>query len=322
MNPGSGGERRLCGSLSGDTGENTGLWTVVAAMLGNVKLGLLTAAFPSLSLEEVADWAAANGFEALEIASWPAAGAERRRYAGVCHVDVDALDVRGVRNILESRGLTISSLAYYPNPLDPDPAVRGNAQAHLRKVIEAAARLEVNLVGTFIGRDQTKPPEPAFAEVLESWPPLVKFAADHGVRIAIENCPMIFSADEWPGGRNLAYSPALWRRLFEAMPTDALGLNLDPSHLVWQFIDIERAVREFGSRIYHNGVMSLGMGWQVPRMPGLGEVPWNRFIAGLIAAGYDGVVSVEHEDRAFEGDVELVKRGFLLARNTLRPLLV
>ncbi len=283
-----------------------------------MKLGLLTAAFPTLSLTEVADWAAANGFEALEIACWPAAGAERRRYAGVSHIDVDKLDVRAVRDI-------------------PDPAVRGQAQAHLRKVIEAAARLDVNLVGTFIGRDQNKPMEPAFADVLESWPPLVKFAADHGVRIAIENCPMIFSSDEWPGGRNLAYSPALWRRLFEAMPGETLGLNLDPSHLVWQFIDIERVIREFGSRIYHahakdleidrdglyeNGVMSLGMGWQVPRMPGLGEVPWNRFIAALIAAGYEGVVSVEHEDRAFEGDVELVKRGFVLARNTLRPLLV
>jgi sugar phosphate isomerase/epimerase len=302
-----------------------------------MKLGLLTAAFPTLSLTEVADWAAANGFEALEIACWPVAGAERRRYAGVSHIDVDSLDVRAVRDVLESRGLTISSLAYYPNPLDPDPAVRGQAQAHLRKVIEAAARLEVNLVGTFIGRDQSKSMEPAFADVLESWPPLVKFAADHGVRIAIENCPMIFSADEWPGGRNLAYSPALWRRLFEAMPGGTLGLNLDPSHLVWQFIDLARVVREFGSHIFHvhakdleinrdglyqNGVMSLGMGWQVPRMPGLGEVPWNRFIAGLIAAGYDGVVSVEHEDRAYEGDVELVKRGFLIARNTLRPLLV
>jgi sugar phosphate isomerase/epimerase len=305
-----------------------------------LKLGLLTAAFPSLSLEEVADWAGENGFQALEIACWPAAGAERRRYAGVSHIDVERLDGAAaglVRELLSSRGLTISSLAYYPNPLDPDPAVRSQAQAHLRKVIEAAATLEVNLVGTFIGRDQNRPPEPAFAEVLEQWPPLVKFAADRGVRIAIENCPMIFSADEWPGGRNLAYSPALWRRLFEAMPGETLGLNLDPSHLVWQLIDVLRVVREFGSRIYHvhakdleidrdglyeNGVMSLGMGWQVPRMPGLGEVRWNRFIAALIRAGYDGVVSVEHEDHSFEGDLDLVKRGFLLARNTLRPLLV
>ena len=305
-----------------------------------MKLGLLTAAFPSLSLEDVADWAAANGFEALEIACWPAAGAERRRYAGVSHIDVDRLDgaaARGVHELLSGRGLTISSLAYYPNPLDPDPDQRSQAQVHLRKVIEAAAILEVNLVGTFIGRDQSRPPEPAFAEVLEQWPPLVKFAADRGVPIAIENCPMIFSADEWPGGRNLAYSPALWRRLFEAMPGETLGLNLDPSHLVWQLIDIQRVVREFGPRIYHvhakdleidrdglydNGVMSLGMGWQVPRLPGLGEVQWNRFIAALIRAGYDGVVSVEHEDRSFEGDLDLVKRGFLLARNTLGPLLV
>ncbi|HYT11655.1 MAG TPA: sugar phosphate isomerase/epimerase [Candidatus Nitrosopolaris sp.] len=305
-----------------------------------MKLGLLTAAFQSQSLEEVADWAAGNGFQALEIACWPAAGAERRRYAGVSHIDVERLDAaaaRRVRELLSSRDLTISSLAYYPNPLDPDPAVRSQAQAHLRKVIEAAATLEVNLVCTFIGRDQNQPPEPAFADVLEQWPPLVKFAADRSVRIAIENCPMIFSADEWPGGRNLAYSPGLWRRLFEAMPGETLGLNLDPSHLVWQFIDVLRVVREFGPRIYHvhakdleidrdglyeNGVMSLGMGWQVPRMPGLGEVPWNRFIAALIRAGYDGVVSVEHEDRSFEGDLDLVKRGFLLARNTLRPLLV
>ena len=305
-----------------------------------MKLGLLTAAFPRLSLADVADWAAGNGFQALEVASWPAAGGERRRYAGVSHIDVDALDdaaARGVRELVTSRGLTISSLAYYPNPLDPDPAQREQAQAHLRKVIEAAARLEVNLVGTFIGRDQNLPPEQAFADALKQWPPLVKFAADHEVRIAIENCPMIFSTDEWPGGRNLAYSPALWRRLFEAMPGETLGLNLDPSHLVWQFIDIQRVVREFASRIYHvhakdleidsdglyeNGVMSLGMGWQVPRMPGLGEVPWNRFIAALIRAGYDGVVSVEHEDRAFEGDLDQVKRGFLLARNTLRPLLL
>jgi sugar phosphate isomerase/epimerase len=303
-----------------------------------MKLGLLTAAFPGLSLAEVAGWASTNGFEALEIACWPAAGAERRRYAGVSHIDVEALDaaaIRGVHDLLESRNLTISSLAYYPNPLDPDPAVRSAAQAHLRKVIDAAAGLGVNLVGTFIGRDQAKLPEAAFAEALDQWPPLVRYATERGVRIAIENCPMIFSADEWPGGRNLAYSPAIWRRLFEAMPE--LGLNLDPSHLVWQFIDIERVVREFGSRIYHvhakdleidrdglyaNGVMSLGIGWQVPRMPGLGEVPWSRFIAALIAAGYDSVVSVEHEDRAFEGSLEAVQRGFMLARNTLRPLMV
>jgi sugar phosphate isomerase/epimerase len=157
------------------------------------------------------------------------------------------------------------------------------------------------------------------------------------VKVAIENCPMIFSLDEWPGGKNLAYSPAIWRRMFEIVPDDNFGLNLDPSHLVWQFIDYTRVVRDFAARIFHvhakdlevdreglyqNGVMSLGMGWQVPRLPGLGEVRWDRFLSALYAAGYDWVVSIEHEDRKFEGDLELVQKGFLLARNTLRPLIV
>ena len=156
------------------------------------------------------------------------------------------------------------------------------------------------------------------------------------MKIAIENCPMIFSHDEWPGGDNLAYSPAIWREMFTAIPDDNFGLNFDPSHLIWQMIDIERAVHEFGERIFHahgkdlevrpdglyeHGVMSAGVGWQVPRLCGLGQVDWGRFVGALYAVGYDNVVSIEHEDRRFEGSVELVQRGFLIARNTLRPLL-
>jgi sugar phosphate isomerase/epimerase len=305
-----------------------------------LKLGLLTAAFPTLSLEEVAAWAAHNGFEALEIACWPASGSERRRYAGVAHIDVDALDeaaVSSVRETMRRHGLVISSLAYYPNPLDSDPEIRVAAHQHLARVVEAARRLGVDVVGTFIGRDQRCSVEESLEQVRRTWPPLVRHARDQGVRIAIENCPMIFSADEWPGGRNLAYSPALWRRLFEIIPDENFGLNFDPSHLVWQFIDVGRAVREFGPRIFHvhakdmeidrdglyqHGVMSLGIGWQVPRLPGLGEVRWDRFLAALYRTGYDHVVSVEHEDRKFEGDLELVKRGFLIARNALRPYIV
>jgi sugar phosphate isomerase/epimerase len=304
-----------------------------------MKLGFLTAAFPDLSLEEVAGWAAANGFESLEIACWPAAGGERRRYAGVSHIDVERLDetaVRATRELMTSHRLDISALAYYPNPLDPDPGTRRAAQDHLKQVILAAEKLGVSTVGTFIGRVQTEPITASFARFEEQWPPLVAFASQHGVQVAIENCPMIFSEDEWPGGRNLAFSPGLWRRMFEVIPDPGFGLNLDPSHLVWQMIDIERAVREFSSRILHvhakdmeidrdglyeNGVMSAGMGWQVPRLPGLGEVPWNRFLAALYRAGYDGYLSIEHEDRAFEGDLELVKRGFLIARDALVPLL-
>jgi sugar phosphate isomerase/epimerase len=303
-------------------------------------LGLLTAAFPTLSLEEVAGWASDNGFEALEIACWPAGGSERRRYAGVAHIDVDRLDdaaVESVHHTMSSHGLVISSLAYYPNHLDPDPEVQEAAHRHLARVVDAAGRLGVEVVGTFIGRDQRCSVEDSLEQVRSVWPPLVSHARDRGVRIAIENCPMIFSADEWPGGRNLAYSPAMWRRLFEIIPDENFGLNFDPSHLVWQFIDIERAVREFAPRIFHvhakdleidrdglyeNGVMSLGVGWQIPRLPGLGEVRWDRFFAALYSSGYDFVVSVEHEDRKFEGDLDLVKRGFLLARNAIRPYLV
>jgi len=302
-----------------------------------MKLGLMTAAFPTLTLEQVAEWSAANGFEALEIAAWPAASGERRRYAGVSHIDVDRLDTRAVRDLLDRHHLAISSLAYYPNNLDGDAATRQAAHDHLRNVILAAQQLGVGVVGTFIGRDQRRSVTENLADFRKVWPPLIRFASDHGVKIAIENCPMIFSEDEWPGGKNLAYSPALWRQMFEAIPDPNFGLNLDPSHLVWQFIDYERAVREFADRILHvhakdmaidrdglfeQGVMSLGMGWQIPKLPGLGEIHWDRFISALYGIGYDGAVSVEHEDRKFEGDVDLVKKGFVLAHNTLRPLIV
>ena len=302
-----------------------------------MKLGLMTAALGGMELDALAGWASGEGFETLEIACWPRVTGDSRRYAGVSHIDVDTLDAAGARAIrhqLDDRGLEISSLAYYPNNLDPDPAVRTAAHEHLRKVILAAETLGVKLVGTFIGRDQNRSVADNLADVEKVWPDLVGFAGKHGVTIVIENCPMIFSADEWPGGKNLAYSPAIWRRLFEIVDADNFGLNLDPSHLVWQFIDYERAVREFGSRIHHvhakdmeidrnalfeNGVMATGIGWQIPRLPGLGEIHWGRFIAALYAVGYDGAISIEHEDRSFEGDEDLVKRGFLLARDVLRP---
>jgi sugar phosphate isomerase/epimerase len=305
-----------------------------------VKLGLMTAALESLDLEELARWAAGERFQTLEIACWPVVTGDRRRYAGVSHIDVDKLDQAGaqkIRKLLEGHGLEISSLAYYPNNLDPDPEVRSDAHDHLRKVILAAETLGVGLVGTFIGRDQNRSVADNLEEVRKVWPDLVRFAGQHGVTIAIENCPMIFSADEWPGGKNLAYSPAIWRRLFEIVDARNFGLNLDPSHLVWQFIDYERAVREFGPRIHHvhakdmeidrdglfeQGVMSAGVGWQIPRLPGLGEIDWGRFIAALYRVGYQGAISIEHEDRSFEGDPDLVKRGFLLARDVLRPLVV
>ena len=304
-----------------------------------MKLGLLTSAFPTLTLDEVAGWASDNGFQALEIAVWPSESGASRRYAGTSHINVETLDREQAKRIvdgLSSRGLVISALAYYPNPLDPRPEVAEAAIAHLKLVIAAAEMLGVEVVGTFVGRDKAQPLEANFERFAEVWPELVHFAGDLGRKIAIENCPMIFSGDEWPGGNNFAHSPSIWRRIFETIPDENFGLNLDPSHLVWQFIDAPRAIREFGTRLFHvhakdleisadglyeHGTMSLGVGWQIPRLCGLGQVDWNAFFGALYSVGYDGVASVEHEDRAFEGSVEAVQRGFLIARDNLRPLI-
>ncbi len=301
-----------------------------------MKLGFLTAALPDNSLEQAAKWGAENGFSAIEIACWPYEKAARR-YAGVTHIDVVNLDqskAREIRKILADYGLIISSLAYYPNPLHPDVEHRDIVINHLKKVIAAAAMLETEVVGTFTGKDKNKTVPQNLDDFAKIWPPIVQYAKEHGVKIAIENCPMIFSYDEWPGGNNLASTPAIWRQMWEIIPDDNFGLNLDPSHLILQMIDYSRAIREFGSRIFHvhakdlhidleglynHGVLSQGMGWQVPRLPGLGDMDWPRFFAALTAARYDGVVSIEHEDRVYEGDEDLVKRGFYLARDILKP---
>ena len=303
-----------------------------------MKLGFLTAAFPGTTLEQVAKWGAESGFQAIEIACWPLEKATRR-YAGVTHVDVTELDkakAKNVRALLDDCELTISSLAYYPNPLHPDAEHRETVIAHLKKVIEAAELLETPIVGTFIGKDKNKTVPQNLEDYAKVWPSIVKFARDHGVKIAIENCPMIFSYDEWPGGNNLASTPAIWRKMWEIIPDDNFGLNLDPSHLILQMIDYERVIREFGDKIFHvhakdlhidreglynHGVLSQGMGWQVPRLPGLGDIDWAKFFAALTATGYDYVVSIEHEDRNFEGDEELVKRGFYISRDILKPFI-
>ncbi|HEX8993404.1 MAG TPA: sugar phosphate isomerase/epimerase [Anaerolineales bacterium] len=301
-----------------------------------MKLGFFTAALPDNTLEQAAQWGAESGFQAIEIACWPHEKATRR-YAGVSHIDVNALDqakAKDIRKMLDGLGLTISALGYYPNPLHPDPDHRQTVIGHLKKVIEAAASLEVPVVGTFVGKDKSKTVPANFEEYAKVWPPIVQFARQRGIKIAIENCPMIFSYDEWPGGDNLASTPAIWRKMWEIVPDENFGLNLDPSHLIWQMIDYERVIREFHSRIFHvhakdmhidreglydNGVLSLGMGWQVPRLPGLGDVDWRKVVAALTAVRYDYVVSIEHEDRAFEGSEELVKRGFYLSRDALKP---
>jgi sugar phosphate isomerase/epimerase len=299
-----------------------------------MKLGLLTAPFPDTPLQEVADWSAQAGFEALEIACWPRASGETRRYAGTSHIDVDGLtgsQAREIAGALAAKSLVISGLGYYPNPLHAEASHREQVIGHLRKVIVAAGLMGVKVVNTFVGGDRMLALDQNWDRATAIWPDILAFARDNGVTIAFENCPMIFSQDEWPGGHNIAYSPRIWRRIFDAW--DGVGMNFDPSHLVWQMIDQSRFIREFGGRmvhvhakdvmidrdgLYENGVMSVGMGWQVPRMPGLGDIEWSGIFSGLYRAGYDGPVIIEHEDRDFEGTDDKVKRGFLLARDVLR----
>jgi len=301
-----------------------------------LRLGFLTAPFPDTPLMEVADWAAQADFDSLEIACWPSAGGVKRRYAGTSHIDVANLSesqAREIRSEIESKGLAISGLGFYPNPLHPDPGVSGPAIAHIKLVIEACAKMGVPFMNTFMGGDSTKNVDENWEEALRVWPDIVKHAQDNGVRLTIENCPMIFTNDEWPGGNNIAWSPYIWRRIIEQWG-GTIGLNYDPSHLVWLMIDQGRFIREFGEHIFHfqakdvqidrdalyeRGTMSSGIGWQIPRLPGLGDAPWNEIFSNLYRVGYDGDCIIEHEDRRFEQTDALIKRGFLLARNILRP---
>ncbi len=304
-----------------------------------MQLGFVSAVLGDLSLEEVLAFAADEGFPCVELMCWPPGKADRR-YAGVTHLDVTDLNeerAAHVRDLLRIHRVKISGLGYYPNPLDPDPGHCQMVVAHLKKVIRAAPMVGVHVVNTFIGRDHTKSVADNLARVAEVWDPIVREAKAADVRLGIEHCPMMFSEDEWPGGKNVASTPAVWRQLFRSFDEIAagtVGLNLDPSHLVWQFIDCERAVREFGSqivhvhakderidrdRLYQVGVM--GLGWHIPKLPGLGDVKWGDFFAALSDTGYDGPVCVEVEDRAYEGSLADRKRALRQSRKFLGQFL-
>jgi sugar phosphate isomerase/epimerase len=281
-----------------------------------MQLGFVSAILHDMTLEEVLAFAADEGFRCVEFMCWPPGKAERR-YAGVCHLDVSEFgdqQASHVRDLLRIHGVQISGLGYYPNPLDPDAQHRSRVVGHLKRTIQAAARLGVGIVNTFIGRDWTRSVDDNWPAFRDTWPSVVHEAGRAGVKIGIENCPMLFSPNEWPGGKNLAMAPAIWRRMFAEIPDAHFGLNFDPSHLILQHIDPARCVREFGSRIVHvhakdlridreqlyeHGI--LGLGWAVPKLPGLGDVHWGEFFAALSEVNYSGPVCIEVEDRAYEG---------------------
>jgi sugar phosphate isomerase/epimerase len=303
-----------------------------------MKLGFVSAILPDLSLEEVIDFASAEAFSCVELMCWPKGKAERR-YAGITHVDVADFgksDAERVNDLVGSAGVEISGLGYYPNPLAPDRQEAKVYVDHLKKVIRAAQRLGLYQVNTFIGRDWTRSIEDNWPRFRQVWRPLVQFAEGHGVRIGIENCPMLFTGDEWPGGKNLAHSPAVWRRMFEEIPSDHFGLNYDPSHLVWQQMDYVKPLWEFAGRIFHVhakdvrldrhrlddvGILATPLEYHTPKLPGLGEINWGRFFSVLGEVGYRGPVCIEVEDRAYEGSLDMRKAALRQSGTFLKNFL-
>jgi sugar phosphate isomerase/epimerase len=300
-----------------------------------MKLGFVSAIVPEYTLDQVLTFAQKTGFSSVELMCWPPGKAERR-YAGVTHVDVTDLSmdaIEKIQDLLAIHQVSISGLGYYPNPLSADRAEAEIAVSHLRKVIDAAAALGVGQVNSFTGRDPSLSVDANWPRFLETWKPLVAHAESKNVRIGIENCPMLFTQDEWPGGKNLAISPAIWRRMFNDIPSPSFGLNFDPSHLIWMQMDYLAPLHEFRDRIFHvhakdaridrqalddHGVMAYPKLWHTPKIPGLGDVNWGAFFGHLSDSGYHGHVVIEVEDRAFEGSLEarldslIISRRFLL----------
>ncbi len=304
-----------------------------------MKLGLLSAILEGYSFEEMIDIVSGMGFSCVEVACWPKGKAERR-YGGVSHIDVEHLDQEGAERILSycrEKGVEISSLGYYPNTMDPDQGKREACISHLYKVIDASALLGVNMVTTFIGRDQTKSVEKNLELVKELWPPILAHAKEKGVKIAIENCPMLFGEDQWPGGHNLMTTPENWKKVFEILPDENLGINYDPSHFVWQMVDYIQPLYEFRDKIFHvhykdiklypeklrrAGTMAYPLEYMSPKLPGLGDVDWAKFVSALTDIGYEGHTCIEVEDKAFEGSKERVLDSIRLSKRYLEQFVI
>lgn len=301
-------------------------------------IGFVSAILPNLNFEAVIDFASQHEFKCVELMCWPKGKAERR-YAGVTHLDVDQLDAgraASVKDYLQQHGVYISGLGYYPNPLDPDHVKSAFYFDHIKKVIKAASVLGVPVVNTFIGRDYSRSVDDNFIVFKEKWPSIIKLAEGHGIKIGIENCPMLFTQDEWPGGKNLAISPAIWERMFDLIPSKYFGLNFDPSHFIWQQMDYIQPLYDFKERLHHIhlkdvklyknkldrvGIMATPLEYSSPKIPGLGDVNWSRFFSALTDIRYRGPVCIEVEDKAFEGSEKDVETAILTAKQYLSQFL-
>jgi len=303
-----------------------------------IKLGFVSAILADQTFEQVISFAAKTGYSCVEIMCWPVGKAERR-YAGVTHIDAATLSkkkIDDIHNLLDEKGVAISGLGYYPNPLEANKKNANRYVAHIKKVIDAAKKLGLKNVNTFIGKDHLSSVEDNFKRFKKVWPPIVGYAEKRGVKIGIENCPMFFSNDEWPGGKNLASSPAIWRRMFDHIPSPNFGLNYDPSHLVWQFMDYIKHIYEFKDRIFHVhikdakvlreqlndvGILATPLSFHRPKLPGLGDVDWGKFFSALTDIGYKGAACVEVEDRSYEGALKTRKQSLTQSREYLKQFL-
>ena len=306
-----------------------------------MKLGFVSAILDTWNYEEMMDFASEHNFECVEVACWTQGKAERR-YAGVSHIDVERVleDDAYAKHIVDyskEKNVEISSLAFYPNTMDGNLEKREAAITHLKNVICASQKLGVNMVTTFIGRDQTKNIEENLELVKEVWPSIIKLAEEKGVKVAIENCPMLFGPDQWPGGQNLMTTPTIWRKVFAILDSENLGINYDPSHFVWQMIDYIKPIYEFKDKIFHVhykdikvypdrlndcGIMAYPLDFMSPKLPGLGDVDWGKYVSALTDIGYDGCTCIEVEDKAFEGSKENVEDSLVLSQRYLKQFVI
>lgn len=304
-----------------------------------MNLGIVSAILDQSDFNEMIDIVAANGLECVEVACWPK-GKSTRRYSGVSHIDVANLSKEKIKEInqyTKNKKVRISALAYYPNPLDEDLEKRQIVINHLYDLIDAASNLDVNMITTFIGRMSSKSISENLTEMERVWTPIIKYAEDKKVKIAIENCPMLFTEDEWPGGQNLMTTPYIWREVFKRLDSPYLGLNYDPSHFVWQKIDYISPLYEFKDKIFHVhykdikvyqeklnevGIMGTPLQYMSPKLPGLGDVDWGKYVSALTDIGFEGDSCIEIEDKAFEKNYEDVKKSIKLSSNYMRNFVI
>lgn len=300
-----------------------------------MKLGLLSAILADSTFEEVIDIASKQGYKAVELVCWPK-GKSSRRYAGVTHINVDELNQDKVKYISEyasNKGIEIMALGYYPNPLDPDLDKALFYQEHIKKVIKAASLLDINRISTFIGNNPSLSEEENFELFKRYWPEIIKYAEELNVLVGIENCPMFFTKDEWPGGKNLAKSPVIWRKMFKAIPSKNFGLSYDPSHLHLQGMDYIRPLKEFKDKIFHVhlkdisvskekiddfGIFTYPLNYMTPKIPGKGGIDWANFMNSLKETNYDECACIEIEDKDYENNFEDVQKAISESINHIK----